>query len=63
MARFFVVKPTQPGSNPRFNVGVAYLPLIILSIVNSVYVVLTYPVTSPDKGGEVVLDLTSHQLF
>ena len=36
MVRFLVVEPTHPGSNPRFDVGVAYLRLIILSVVGDV---------------------------
>jgi hypothetical protein len=36
MVRFLVVEPTHPGSNLRFNVGVAYLWLIILSVVGDV---------------------------
>jgi hypothetical protein len=36
MVRFFVVEPTHTGSNPRFDVGVAYLWLIILSVVGDV---------------------------
>jgi hypothetical protein len=38
MVRFFVVELTHAGSNPRFNVGVAYLWLIILSVVDEVSV-------------------------
>jgi hypothetical protein len=33
MVRFSVVEPTHTCSNPRFDVGVAYLRLIILSVV------------------------------
>jgi hypothetical protein len=31
-----VVEPTHPGSNPRFDVSVVYLRLIILSVVGDV---------------------------
>jgi hypothetical protein len=31
-----VVEPTHPGSNFRFDMGVAYLRLIILSVVDDV---------------------------
>jgi hypothetical protein len=34
MVRFLVMEPTHAGSNPRFNVGVAYLRLIILLVVD-----------------------------
>jgi hypothetical protein len=33
-----VVKPTNPGLNPRFDVDVAYLRLIILSVLDDVLV-------------------------
>jgi hypothetical protein len=36
MVRFLVVELTHPGSNPRFDMGVAYLWLIILSVVGDV---------------------------
>jgi hypothetical protein len=36
MVRFLVVEPTHPGSNPRFDMGVAYLRLIILSVVGDI---------------------------
>jgi hypothetical protein len=36
MVRFLVMKPTHAGSNPRFNMGVAYLRLIILLVVDDV---------------------------
>jgi hypothetical protein len=36
MVRFLVVEPTHPGSNPIFDMGVAYLWLIILSVVGDV---------------------------
>jgi hypothetical protein len=36
MVRFLVVEPIHPGSNPRFDVGVAYLRLITLSVVSDV---------------------------
>jgi hypothetical protein len=36
MVRFFVVEPTHPNSNPRFDVGVAYLRLIILLVLDDV---------------------------
>jgi hypothetical protein len=36
MVRFSVVEPTHTGSNPRFDVGVAYLWLIILSVIGDV---------------------------
>jgi hypothetical protein len=32
MVRFLVMEPTYPSSNLRFDVGVAYLRLIILSM-------------------------------
>jgi hypothetical protein len=35
MVRFLVVESTHPGSNPRFDMGVAYLWLIILSVVDN----------------------------
>jgi hypothetical protein len=38
MVRFLVVESTHPGSNPGFDVGVAYLRLIILSVVDDVSV-------------------------
>jgi hypothetical protein len=38
MVRFLVVEPTHPGSNPRFDMCVAYLCLIILSVVDNVSV-------------------------
>jgi hypothetical protein len=38
MVRFFVVEPVHLGSNFRFNVSVAYLRLIILSVVGDVSV-------------------------
>jgi hypothetical protein len=33
MVRFIVVEPIHLGSNPRFDVGVAYLRIIILLVV------------------------------
>jgi hypothetical protein len=36
MIRFLVVEPSHPGSNSRFGMGVAYLRLIILSVVGDV---------------------------
>jgi hypothetical protein len=36
MVRFLMVEPTHPGSNFRFDMGVAYLRLIILSVVDDV---------------------------
>jgi hypothetical protein len=36
MVTFLVVEPTHPDSNPRFDVGVTYLHLIILSVVGDV---------------------------
>jgi hypothetical protein len=36
MVMFLVVEPTHPDSNLRFDVGVAYLQLIILSVVDDV---------------------------
>jgi hypothetical protein len=33
MISFFVVEPTNPGSNPRFDMDVTYLWLIILLVV------------------------------
>jgi hypothetical protein len=38
MVRFFVVESVHLGSNFRFNVSVAYLRLIILSVVGDVSV-------------------------
>jgi hypothetical protein len=36
MVRFFRVEPIHPGSNTRFDENVAYLRLIILSVVDDV---------------------------
>jgi hypothetical protein len=36
MIRFFVVEPIHSGSNPRFDVGVVYVCLIIVSVVDDV---------------------------
>jgi hypothetical protein len=36
MVKFFVVELTHSGSNPRFDVGVIYLWLIILSVLGDV---------------------------
>jgi hypothetical protein len=36
MVRFPVMEPTHPGSNPRFDLDVAYLRLIILLVVDDV---------------------------
>jgi hypothetical protein len=36
MVMILVVEATHPGSSPRFGVGVAYLRLIILSVVGDV---------------------------
>jgi hypothetical protein len=36
MVMFLVVEPTHPDSNLRFDVGVAYLQIIILSVVDDV---------------------------
>jgi hypothetical protein len=36
MVRFLIVEQIQPGSNPRFNIDVTYLQLIILSVVADV---------------------------
>jgi hypothetical protein len=36
MVTFLVVEPTHPDSNPRFDVGITYLRLIILSVVGDV---------------------------
>jgi hypothetical protein len=36
MVRFLVVEPIHPGLNSRFDVDVAYLRLIILSVVGAV---------------------------
>jgi uncharacterized membrane protein (Fun14 family) len=38
MVMFLVVEPTHPDSNLRFDVGVAYLQLIILSVVDDVQI-------------------------
>jgi hypothetical protein len=35
MVRFLVVESTHPDSNPRFDMGVTYLWLIILSVVGN----------------------------
>jgi hypothetical protein len=36
MVRLLLVKPTHLGSNTKFDVGVTYLRLIILSVVGDV---------------------------
>jgi hypothetical protein len=36
IVRFLVVEPTHPDLNLRFDMGVAYLWLIILSVVNDI---------------------------
>jgi hypothetical protein len=36
VVRFLVVEPTYSDSNPRFDVDVAYLQLIILSVLDDV---------------------------
>jgi hypothetical protein len=36
MDRFVIVELTYPDSNPRFDIGVAYLRLIILSLVSNI---------------------------
>jgi hypothetical protein len=38
MVRFLVVEPTHPGLNPRFDVSVSYLRLIILSVIADVLI-------------------------
>jgi hypothetical protein len=36
MVRFLIVEPTHPGLNHRFDIGVTYLWLIILSVIGNV---------------------------
>jgi hypothetical protein len=38
VVRFLIVEPTYPDSNSRFDVDVAYLQLIILSVLDNVSV-------------------------
>jgi hypothetical protein len=38
MVRFLVVEPIHLGLNPRFDVGVVYLRLIILSLLGNILV-------------------------
>jgi hypothetical protein len=38
MVRFLVVESTHPNSNPRFDVSVVYLQLIILSVEGDVLI-------------------------
>jgi hypothetical protein len=61
MVKFFVVEPTHPGLNPRFNVGVVNLWLIILSVIDDVSVdsetFFDRLCKSQDQSGPVFLEV------